>query len=71
MKRECNDGQVDPARRYCSTVVNRWVHTNVAMYRPICGYIFQSAWQCQLVDNRVIIKRFLSASADSSKVCIE
>ncbi|WP_288849988.1 hypothetical protein, partial [uncultured Alistipes sp.] len=42
----------------------------VVTYRPICGYIFQSVWQCQLVDNRVIIKRFLSASADS-KVCIE
>lgn len=58
MKRERNDGQVIPARRRCSTFVNRWVRTNVAMYRPICGYIFQSAWQCQLVDTRIIIKRF-------------
>ncbi len=58
MTRERNDGQVIPARR------------RLLQCTPICGYIFQSVWQCQLVDNRVIIKRFLSASADS-KVCIE
>ncbi len=56
--------------RYLKEYVAARYKKNVVTYRPICGYIFQSVWQCQLVDNRVIIKRFLSASADS-KVCIE
>ena len=56
--------------RYLKEYVAAHYKKNVVTYRPICGYIFQSVWQCQLVDNRVIIKRFLSASADS-KVCIE
>ena len=56
--------------RYLKEYVAAHYKKNVVTYRPICGYIFQSTWQCQLVDNRIIIKLFLSALADS-KVCIE
>ncbi|WP_298025956.1 hypothetical protein [uncultured Alistipes sp.] len=70
MKRERNDGQELPARRYCSAFVNRWVRTNVAMYRPICGYI--SIGMAMSIGRYSYNHQtfFLLASADG-KVCIE